>query len=466
MHDAKGQPDRSVAFHGDSPSIVEGVVWPPIASPTAARMLALEHQLNTSQWWSAADIETAQFRQLEQLTSHALGTVPFYRRLVETGRIPRKFVPTPQTWRDLPILMREQVSGAGNQLLSTATPKEHGKLGKVETTGSTGTPVTVVGTEASRAMWLALGLRDVTSHGWDLSQKLAVIRHDKAASNELRASRSPHWGFPAAAAYTTGPSVSLNSLAPIATQVEWLKSEAPTYLITLASLAHEIATYCLEHNVTLPTLRGIKTIFEVLRDETRHRVEQAFGVSVVDAYSAQETGYLALECPQGKGLHVQCESVYFELLNDRMQPCTPGETGQVVVTPLHNYAMPLLRYAIGDFATAGPPCSCGRGAPILSSVLGRTRDVVPLPDGRRHAPNFQGLLSGLSAIRQIQVVLRADGNVEIRLAAQRPLDTQEAATLTERIHARFLHPFPVEFSYHNAIAREPGGKYRDFIVEN
>jgi phenylacetate-CoA ligase len=54
-----------------------------------------------------------------------------------------------------------------------------------------------------------------------------------------------------------------------------------------------------------------------------------------------------------------------------------------VVTPLHNFAMPLIRYAIGDYAEAGPPCACGRGLPVLARILGRARNLLTLPHGER-----------------------------------------------------------------------------------
>ena len=51
--------------------------------------------------------------------------------------------------------------------------------------------------------------------------------------------------------------------------------------------------------------------------------------------------------------------------------------------PLHNFAMPLIRYAIGDLAEVGAACPCGRTLPVLRRVLGRTRDMLVLPSGEK-----------------------------------------------------------------------------------
>ena len=95
-------------------------------------------------------------------------------------------------------------------------------------------------------------------------------------------------------------------------------------------------------------------------------------MTVVDIYSCTEAGYLAFSCPEQGNLHVQAESVIVEVLDRAGKPCAPGEEGEVVVTPLLNFAMPLIRYAVGDRAVVGEPCACGRGLPTLKTV-GRSR---------------------------------------------------------------------------------------------
>jgi phenylacetate-CoA ligase len=104
---------------------------------------------------------------------------------------------------------------------------------------------------------------------------------------------------------------------------------------------------------------------------------------MVDMYTCQEAGYLALQCPDHPHYHVQSENVLLEVVDDQGLPCAPGEVGRVLVTSLNNFATPLIRYEIGDYAEVGAACSCGRGLPVLKRIMGRYRNLLTLPDGTR-----------------------------------------------------------------------------------
>ena len=105
------------------------------------------------------------------------------------------------------------------------------------------------------------------------------------------------------------------------------------------------------------------------------------GVTVWETYSCEEIGNIATSCPNGEALHVVAESVLVELLDDDDQPCEEGAIGRVVVTDLHNFATPLVRYDLGDFAQVVPRCPCGRGLPTIGRVVGREANRLRRPDG-------------------------------------------------------------------------------------
>src|SRR3546814_11153852 len=84
--------------------------------------------------------------------------------------------------------------------------------------------------------------------------------------------------------------------------------------------------------------------------------------------------------------HAQSENVLLEVVDDDGRPCGPGETGRVLITSLHNFATPLIRYELGDYAEVGSPCACGRGLPVIKQVLGRKRNRLILSDGRSGFP--------------------------------------------------------------------------------
>jgi phenylacetate-CoA ligase len=239
-----------------------------------------------------------------------------------------------------------------------------------------------------------------------------------------------------------------------------------------ADLSHHalrLARYCLDRKIELEGLEQVMLIGEIAGAGVREACRRAWGASVADIYSAREIGYIALQCPEAGCLHVQSEGVLAEVLDEAGEPCAPGEVGRVVLTPLHNFAMPLIRYDIGDYAEVGAPCRCGRGLPVLRRVLGRQQNMIVLPSGERRwtllsSGNIEGLLE-LAPIRQYQFAQVARDAIQARLAVVRPLSAAEESAIRSWLIARLGHPFAVAFAYVDAIPRTKGGKYLDFVSE-
>ena len=149
---------------------------------------------------------------------------------------------------------------------------------------------------------------------------------------------------------------------------------------------------------------------EVLRPEVRRVYGKAWGAAVYDTYSTEETGYIALQCPESNQLLVQPEGVYAEFLDPSGRDCGAGEVGNVIVAPLNNFAMPLLRYEVGDYAEIGGESACGRQCQVIERVIGCTRNLVRLPDGRTHFPDYQGIHDGFDHVVQFQIIRRRKKN--------------------------------------------------------
>jgi len=446
-------------------SNLKGMLWPGLPGTHATFCLALLYQLEHSQWLPSEELTRHQFRQIAQLLRHAFATVPYYRARREEWGIDADAEWTAETFRRrIPILTRSEIQELGDDLLSADIPKSHGDTGEVLTSGSTGRPIRVVKTELTETFWNAITVRD---HLWhrDLNLRLASIRPlpgDTAPYPEGNMYKD--WGGMPARVFRNGPSALLNIATPIPDQVEWLQRYDPHYLLTYPGNIQAIAIHCERNNIRFPNLKQVHTVSDLLRPEVRKICREVLDLPVVDVYSGAETGYLALQCPESENLHIQSESAYVEILNEQGEDCRPGEVGEVVITPLHNWAMPLLRYSIGDFAEVGT-CDCGRTLPVLKRIMGRTRSMVRLPNGDEFYASFQDLLTGFDIIRQFQVVRRSEEALEMKLVAPRELTADEAARLTEVLRQRFRHPFAVSFSYVDDIPRSEGGKFEDYKDE-
>ena len=195
-------------------------------------------------------------------------------------------------------------------------------------------------------------------------------------------------------------------------------------------------------------------------------VHDAWRVPLQDSYSADETATMALSCPAGDGLHVQEECVRLELLADDGRPCAPGEVGRVVVSTLHNFAMPLLRYAIGDHAEAGERCGCGRGLARIRRIAGRTRNLMHLPGGGRRWPRLPGRLwQPREVVHQLQVAQLALDALEVRLVASRPLTEAECRPLLAGLRESLHWPHAIRIVYREALTVGADRKFEDFVNE-
>jgi phenylacetate-CoA ligase len=446
---------------------IPGNVWPVIPDGLGARMLALLRQLEDSQWLGPDALRQRQFAQLRAVLAFAHKAIPFYRdRLDATGISPGTDL-TPEAWARLPLLTREDIQDAGPSLRAGRLPRNHGKPTPITTSGSTGKPITTYGTEVTGFFWCAITIREHCWHGRDFSRSLAAIRHYRNQSAPYpEGLESPNWGNSTAMVTTTGPAFMLNIYTPTQQQAEWLARRNPDYLITFPSNLPPLARYCRDNEIRIPNLRQVCTLGEVLPPEARSLCREAWGIGVKDIYSSQEAGYLALQCPDHEHYHVQSENVLLEVLDDDGRPCAPGQTGRVVATSLHNFAMPLLRYDLGDYAEVGDPCPCGRGLPVLTRINGRVRNLLTLPTGEQRWPVFgENNFNDIAPIRQYQIVQKSLETIEVRLVVLADLDDDQEERLRSLILDRLGHPFTLVFSYLDDIPRTASGKFEDFRSE-
>lgn len=184
----------------------------------------------------------------------------------------------------------------------------------------------------------------------------------------------------------------------------------------------------------------------------------------MDVYSTQEVGYIALQCPLYEHYHAQEETVMVEVLNDDGKPCSAGEIGRVVVTPLHNYATPLIRYDIGDYAEVGPPCPCGRGLTVLKRIMGRVRNMIRLPDGEQYWPIIHhDEIMNAAPIKQFRIIQRTIDTIEFDIVANTSLTSTQEQLLIDLLQTHLRFPFEIQLNYKQVIPRNSAGKFEDFM---
>ena len=431
------------------------------------QLVALQDQLKHTQYWAPERMLQHQLRQLAALADHAYRTRPFYRaRLAACGYRPGQPI-TAEFWSSLPILSRREVQDQFAAITEGPVPPDHLPFHWDSTSGSSGMPLKIKTTQRARLIWLATTLREDLWHRRDFSAKFAVIR--RIASNDAfppSGKRLPHWGAPVALVYATGPAVVLDNRSTIEEQAAWLSREQPSYLLSFPSIIRELARHFRSHGLRLPGLRSLRTFGEAIGPDLAELCREVFDSELADVYSAAEAGNLALQCPEHQQYHVQSETLLVEVLDDAGRPCAPGTVGTVVVTPFYNFAMPLLRYAIGDIAEAGAPCACGRPLPVLARILGKARDVLVLPSGARRFAYFGSkVIADITEIVQIQLAQKSLYDLEVRLVTRGAFGAANEEKLRHMLNETMGAHFRIRFDYRDAIPRSPSGKYLDFVNE-
>jgi phenylacetate-CoA ligase len=441
-----------------APNPNRDVVFPAVAAGADGAVLALLYQLEQTQWWTAERLRDAQLAQLRSLLRHACSHVPWYRERMDACGFDAL---ADFGWEDftrLPVLTRTELQQHGGALESRRQIPEHGAISRGSSSGSTGTPVHFLSTGVTYRMWKAITLRDHLWHRRDFAGKLAVIR------GEAFEGTLANWGQATADVAGTGATPMLNIKRPMAHQIDWLLDQDPMYLLTYPTNLEAMLRHCRDRGIRPSGVREVRTVAESVSPHQRDLCVEVWGVPLTDMYSAREAGYIALQCPGGTHYHVQSENVVVEIVRDNGLHCLPGEEGRVLLTVLNNFALPLVRYDVGDIAVPGAPCACGRGLPVIERIAGRVRNLMTLPDGSRRWPSLvAAFYDAIDPFTQFQVVQTSLNTLELHVVARRPPSKEETDSIKRKLNDCLRTDFAIELMLHDAIPRGPGGKYEEFV---
>ncbi len=430
-----------------------------LATNGSGHFLPLLGERRATERFPAEELARLQAGALADLARHCAAQSPhFARRLAAAGLTPEALA-APGGLAKLPPLTRRELVGAGEDLFCRSYPRTHGQASTTSTSGSTGEPVTVKRTEQCGLQWLAYTLREHLWHDRDFSGRLAAVR-----ANITEAVDKPDWGPPCSMVFRTGTWAARPAFWSVEELCRWLGEFDPAYLLMLPSSLAAIVAEMERTGQRLPQLRSVRTLSETVPARLREDVRRVLGVGIEDIYTSQEFGVMATQCPEHGSYHVS-ETILMEVVNDAGHPCGAGEIGRILVTDLVNYATPLIRYEIGDYAEAGAPCACGRGLPTIRRFLGRERNLVLLPDGTKHWPvvGFHRW-EAVHAIRQFQFIQLDRRTILAKMSAPtRPTPEQEAQ-LTAIIQEELKHPFDIQYEWsEEPLPRGPGGKFEEFL---
>jgi phenylacetate-CoA ligase len=415
--------------------------------------------LATTEWLTAEELRSYQASRVPKLLLHARNTTKLYKDRLAFDLGSRESID--KAWPAIPILTRTEAAKNRLKLLSRKLPRESGPVMIGQTSGSTGAPLDFKKSGVSSIAAAALTERMFRWWSVDGSKSLAQITTDRdklAPPPDGRITHGWHSSHPSGIRHTIGLE------ADAGAHLRWLMARRPDYLGTYPAILKELALIVQQRGIDL-AFAQLMSYAAVLDEETRELCRAAFGAEIADTYGAQETDHIAAQCRDCGEYHISSEAAVVEVLRADGSAAAPGEIGRVVVTPLYNFAMPLIRYELGDMAEVGTsPPACGRGLPTLRRILGRARQMFRFRDGTAIWPIAIRLkLSELIVHRQYQMVQTDLDHVEIRYvpeAPERPIDLSE---LTQRVRNVLRQPVEVSVRSVDQIDRSHRGKYEDCI---
>lgn len=427
---------------------------------------AWRKDLEKSEWQSAEDIKARQRVELERIIWHAKETSPFYRHRLDV-LFPVDGEVDLNAWPRVPLMHRDHLFTSTSDIISAAPPLDHGPVQSVRTSGSSGRPVTVWRTRRFELSAFGLIHRWMLWHDFDVSAKMAYI---VSLSNERAqypdGERYEYWTVPTQLFEQKGELVILNINTPVERQIAWLHAERPRYLHTFPTNARALARFLRKRGETAEYLEAVLLVGETLTPDVRELCESAFGARIIDRYGAVETSQIALQCPLGDCYHIQSESVLVELLRDDGSEAASGETGRVTVTVLGNYAFPLIRYQLDDYAVRGNACPCGRGLPTIDRILGRSRNMFRFPDGSEIWPGItRNDIIDLIGPRQWQIAQIAPMKIEVRYVPADPTFQPDFEGVTAYLRELLHQPVNVQYKQLEAFPALTGGKFHDYVCE-
>lgn len=435
--------------------------WPDAKTVKDRLLLSLVTALEKSQWQSPDELLKSQMDAMAKLMKFAKHqTVEYAERLKDIDNFSAESI-TPELIRSLPITRKDELQAHPERFRAKFDPPQLGKVVEFSTSGSVGLPVKVAWNMYANSLVRAKTFRYFQWYDSDPSKTRAALKVVPLEKDgECRGFESKDW-YPL---LPGGRNIAQTATWAVPRQLEWLAQQKPHYLQTYPSNAKELARYAIENNIRVENLERIDCYGETLDDDCADLVKQAFGAKLVDKYSSREVGELATRCPVSGLYHVQSETVYLEVVNEKGEAVKPGEVGQVLVTNLHNVAMPLIRYAIDDYAELGPECSCGRGLPTLKRIMGRTRNMLTLENGDKLWPRFSSEnLHEAAPIKQFKLTQTEINQV---VASVVPLSSSLSETEVESLKQEIWRFLPREIHITveevSDIPRSPGGKYEDF----
>ena len=405
-----------------------------------------------------------QDEKLGGLLMHAYANVPYYHKILEDAAVIKNGKVYLENFQRIPVLTKDIIRSQGENLYSKDYRKRFWYPNS--SGGSTGEPVRFIQDRNYKDWSFACGYYFNYMAGKDVGQpevKLWGSERDIFVGSEKLWTRIDRELFNVTLlnSFRMTPEI-MDNYARL-----WNKAR-PKVVHAYTSSIFEFAMYMKATGRKVFQPAAVICTAETLTDDTRSFVEQVIDAPVLNQYGSREVGTGGCECLQKHGLHVFPINNIIEILNDKLKPVAPGQMGEIFVTTLNNYSMPLIRYRIGDTAILPEQkqCPCGRVWPLITRITGRRSDHFKTKKGELiHGEYFTHLFYGKEYVRKFQVIQRDLDKIEILVVCQQRMDDRDRSDIEDKIRLVMGKDCQVFFRLVDDITPTASGKYRYTISD-
>lgn len=437
--------------------LIRNVLYPLWALKNSSRRLRYLTELEKSQYWSTNKLVDQQWVLFKAMVSHAFETCPYYRqKFRETGISPGDLRSRADI-HSVPTITKEEIQEHRDEMISTMYSTS--SLISDMTGGSTGSPMQFYYEKERLDSRVGATLRHNRWAGWEIGDRAAILwgaPQDIKVSGKLK-DRMRTWIQERRLILDAS---ALNEAA-MANFARELIRYRPTILQAYSNTLGLFARYIQAQKIEGIRPQGIICSAEVLTDENRRLIEETFGCSVYNRYGCREFAVIASECEAHQGLHINAENLLVEAVKNG-RSCL-DEDGEIVITDLRNFAMPMIRYRIRDVGRIKrASCTCSRGLPLMQLAGGRATDFLVATNGDKVSGIVIAtyVITKLPGIRQIQFVQNEHGSLTINLVKAADWTEAGRIELMARIRHYLGNDIRLKIEFKDSIPLERSGKYR------
>jgi phenylacetate-CoA ligase len=424
------------------------------------RYVPLSRKLNRTQYDPPGVIRARQLLQLRTLVRYAYDHVPFYRRRFDDAGVRPDDVRSFADFAALPVLTKADVRGHAADLLSPLVPESRRVL--KSTSGSTGVPLRVWVDWPSIEWKAACTLRADQWSGWRLGEPVAKVWGNPEYKKHGLRGRLRNLLIERAE-YLDTLHVTDETLEDFTRRV---RRQRPRLIFGHAHSVYLFAQYLERTGQHVPRPAGIITSAMTLHRWQRELIEGVLACKVTDRYGCEEVSVIACECEEHRGYHASADSVYVEVEGASSDAATAS--GPLLVTDLTNFAMPLVRYRLGDTGTLSDRrCDCGRTLPLIEQLNGREADYLTTPEGVQISgvSLTENFILEIPGVEQVQIIQHAGDRFTLRVVREKGFEPYGAAQCRQVFRKLFGDRARCALEYVDRIPREANGKYRFCINE-